>query len=164
MPGRMCLWPVCVGLLCAALAAPGRAQDDSMGCGPKKEKFRVTRHKDDRPMAEPSEGKALIYVLKGFGKIGREGAYRLGVNGKWVGANTKNTYYFSQSDPGLLRMCAEGAWKKGLQFLTVEPGKTYYLYLNVGMVVWNEGILEMHELVAKGFLGKYQYITYEVKR
>jgi hypothetical protein len=156
---------MCLGLLCVALPTSGQAQEEELGCGPKKEKFSVERHKGEHPTPEPSLGKAIIYVAKGSGKPGREGAYRLGVNGKWVGANTKNTYYYFESDPGLLKLCAEGAWKKGMQFLTVEPGKSYYLYLNVGVFVGtHEGIFEFSKEEWKKLTGKYQYITFQLKQ
>jgi hypothetical protein len=139
-------------------------QAEELGCGPRKQKFSVARHKGEHPAPEPSPGKAIVYVIKGFGKIGREGAYRLGVNGKWVGANTKNTYYYFESEPGLLKLCVEGSWKKGMQFLTVEPGESYYLYLNVGFQVSNEGISQLSEEEGKKLVQKYQYITFQLKQ
>jgi len=164
MRNHVFLLLLCLGLICVALPTSAQAQEEELGCGPKKQKFSVERHKDDRPTPEPSPGKAIIYVIKGSGKIGREGAYRLGVNGKWVGANTKNTYYYFESDPGLLKLCAEGAWKKGMQFITVEPGKSYYLDLNVGIQVRNEGIFQLSEEVGKQLIQKYQYITFQLKQ
>jgi len=59
-------------------------------------------------------------------------AFSYGLDGKWVGANTKHSYFFFEVDPGEHHLCASwqsvGAFKNsvGMQSFVAEAGKTYY--------------------------------------
>lgn len=82
--------------------------------------------------------KPLVYFFTDFDTAP---TMRLGVDGKWVGANDGRSYFFFQIDPGEHSLCTDwqtGTFKKTSQrigeamLLNVEAGKTYYLRLTFG--------------------------------
>jgi hypothetical protein len=123
-------------------ASPLFAQDQAAaarkaaGCGPNEVKFTVKTDKKQHPTAQPDAGKAIVYVfggqdidLGGF-VIGKEGVMtRWAVDGVWVGAGYRNSYFFFSVDPGDHHLCAgRQAYSKALAAIsfTAEPGKSYY--------------------------------------
>lgn len=122
--------------------APLFAQDQAAaaraaaGCGPNEVKFTVKTDKDQHPTAQPEVGKAIVYVFGGESidlhglVIGRDFVTtRWGLDGVWVGAGYRNSYFFFSVDPGDHHLCAgRQAFSKpstALSF-TAEAGKTYY--------------------------------------
>jgi hypothetical protein len=122
--------------------APLFAQDQAAaaraaaGCGPNEVKFSVKTDKEQHPMAQPEPAKAIVYVFGGesfdlHGAVIGKDAFttRWGVDGTWVGAGYRNSYFFFTVAPGDHRLCAgRQAFSKpsaALSF-TVEAGKTYY--------------------------------------
>lgn len=123
-------------------ALPLFAQDQATaaraaaGCGPTEVKFTVKTDKKQHPMAQPDAGKAIVYVfggedidLGGF-VIGKEGVMtRWGIDGVWVGAGYRNSYFFFSVDPGDHHLCAgRQAYSKAsaAASFTAEAGKAYY--------------------------------------
>jgi uncharacterized protein DUF2846 len=123
-------------------ASPLFAQDQAAaaraaaGCGPNEVKFSVKTDKEQHPTAQPEAGKAIVYVFGGEAVdlhglvIGKEFVTtRWGVDGTWVGAGYRNSYFFFTVAPGDHRLCAgRQAYSKpsaALSF-TAEAGKTYY--------------------------------------
>jgi hypothetical protein len=111
----------------AALCAG--AQQDDLGCGPRNEKFDLVVQKD-RPIPQPAPDKALVIVFPDrtprLGSIADK--QRLGLNGKWMGMTTRNTYFFFETEPGLLRLCEDSKWRP--LYLTAQPGQVYYIMLS----------------------------------
>jgi hypothetical protein len=123
-------------------ASPIFAQDQAAaahaaGCGPNEIKFTVKTDKKQHPTAQPSAGKALVYVfggedidVSGFAIGGREGlTTRWGVDGAWVGAGYRNSYFFFSVDPGDHRLCAgrqSNSKPSAAMTITLEAGKAYY--------------------------------------
>lgn len=123
-------------------ASPIFAQDQAAaahaaGCGPNEIKFTVKTDKKQHPTAQPSSGKALVYVfggedidVSGFAIGGREGlTTRWGVDGAWVGAGYRNSYFFFSVDPGDHRLCAgrqSNSKPSAAMTITLEAGKAYY--------------------------------------
>jgi hypothetical protein len=114
-------------------AAAARA---AAGCGPNEVKFTVKTDKAQHPTAQPGAGKAMVYVFGGEAidlgglVIGKDGVTtRWGVDGVWVGAGYRNSYFFFPVDPGEHHLCVgRQAFSKpsaALSF-TAEAGKTYY--------------------------------------
>lgn len=114
-------------------AAVARA---AAGCGPNEVRFSVKTDKEQHPMAQPTAGKAMVYVFGGEAidlsglVIGKDGVTtRWGVDGVWVGAGYRNSYLFFPVSPGDHRLCAgrqaESKPSAALSF-TAEAGKTYY--------------------------------------
>lgn len=135
---KTCL--LCLSLLLFAL--PSLAQEDAAaaradaGCGPSAQMFNVETSDDKHPVAQPQPGKALVYFFVDYVSAP---TMRIGVDGKWVGANNGKSYFFFPVDPGEHNICAEwqsGTFKKSSErvgeamHLAAEAGKSYYLRLN----------------------------------
>ena len=133
-------------VLCLAIflgALPVLAQDDAAaaartaaGCGPSAEMFNVQTTDLKHPVGQTEQGKALVYFFVDFVTAP---TMRVGVDGKWVGANNGKSYFFFQVDPGEHNVCTEwqsGTFKKTSERvgeamqLMAEAGKTYYVRLN----------------------------------
>jgi hypothetical protein len=108
----------------AALAAAG--------CGPAETYFDVKTDKKQHPSGRVEEGKALVYVFE-EDISGGEATTRVGLDGKWMGANRAQAYFFFSADPGEHRLCTN--WQEKYAWLarlgtaltfTAEAGKTYY--------------------------------------
>jgi len=96
----------------------------------------VFRRKNDRkqhPVATPDTGKAIVYV---FEDMESGPTMRVGVDGAWVGANKRKSYFFFFVDPGEHQVCTN--WQSGTfketskrigsaMTLKAEAGKIYYL-------------------------------------
>ena len=103
------------------------------GCGPSQTQFDVKLDDTLHLLAQPEEGKAIVYV---FEDDFTGPTMRIGVDGSWTGAtNSKSFLYFSVA-PGEHSVCTEwqsNVFKKtservgGAITLHVEAGKIYYL-------------------------------------
>jgi hypothetical protein len=134
---------MCLALFAFFVAAlPAIAQDQAAaartaaGCGPSQVLFDVKTDDSKHPVGQPEDGKALVYFLVDFVTAP---TMRVGVDGKWVGANDGKSYFFFTAEPGEHNVCAEwqsSTFKKSSErigealHVTFEPGKTYYLRLN----------------------------------
>lgn len=141
---------------CVLFPARGFSADEALGCGPPKEKYRLVRHKD-KPMPEPQVGKAMVYVLHEEPWLLRGARFRVGVNGKWVGMPERQSYFYFEPEPGLLKFCLDDS-RKTQMFLTAEGGKTHYVLLSL----WR--VIQISEEEAKKRLLEYHYATAERKR
>ncbi len=136
-------WSIlCVVVLLGAV--PVLAQDQAAaartaaGCGPSAEMFDVKTTDSKHPVGQPEEGKALVYF---FVDSYTAPTMRVGVDGTWVGATQRWSYFFFQVAPGEHNFCTEwqsGTFKKTAEraghaiHLKIEAGKTYYLWLAPG--------------------------------
>jgi hypothetical protein len=113
------------------------------GCGPANVQFSVKTEKNVHPTTQPGPGKALVYVFEqekldpGF-EIDSNVTMRIGVDGKWVGADHGESYLLLPVDPGNHSVCA--SWQSVLESraklaaaasLTAESGKVYYFAVKV---------------------------------
>jgi hypothetical protein len=94
-------------------------------------------------MAEPAPDKALIYVFedeKRDEKVVQLGSVttRVGLDGKWIGANHGTSYFSVIAQPGEHHLCTD--WQSSLKrysrlgsALTVsfEPGKAYFFRVQI---------------------------------
>ena len=123
-------------------ARPAAAQDEgaiaraAAGCGASRVMFDVTKSDTQHPEGQAEPGKALVYFFVDY--IGAP-TMRVGVDGKWVGANNGKSYFYFQVEPGEHNVCTEwqsALFKKsserigGAIHLSAEAGKTYYVRLN----------------------------------
>ena len=109
-------------------------------CGPANAQFDAQTAKDqprnDQPPTQPEAGKSLVYVVEVFDKavnqISRP-TLRVGLDGKWVGADKADSYLSFSVDPGEHHLCTR--WqsrmkrfsdKAAFASLTADPGKIYY--------------------------------------
>ncbi len=133
-------------ILFLLFASPVFAQDSSAtplaaaGCGSNDVKFDVKTDKKQHPTAQPDPGKALVYVIGDSADdntatlvIGLVPT-RFGLDGNWVGANGRKSYFFFSVDPGDHRLCTNIQSRMKSQVenssaatsFTAEAGKTYY--------------------------------------
>lgn len=129
------------------LTAQNQAQSASgiaaAGCGPASVEFSVKTDKRAHQSAQPDPGTALVYVFEqekldpGF-KVDSDITMRIGVDGKWVGADRGDSYLFFAVEPGNHSVCAN--WQSSLESrakraaavsLTAEAGKIYYFTVKV---------------------------------
>jgi hypothetical protein len=91
---------------------------------------KVRIHKESlSSIPEPSNGKAMVVVMR-RGNLSPM-LYPVSVDGQWVGANAKYTYFFFEVGPGEHELCTGGAFLNGHRkssgaTLNAEAGKTYY--------------------------------------
>ena len=126
------------------LAAPVFAQNQPLvasaeaACGPEQEQFNAKAVKNQAAQmpTQPEAGKSLVYVVEVFDKdanqIGRP-TLRVGMDGKWMGADKSDSYLSFSVDPGEHHLCTR--WQSSLKRLSdklafaglsAEAGKTYY--------------------------------------
>ena len=126
-------------ILAFLLATPAFAQNQAAtartaaGCGPNDVQFDVRLDDSLHVLAQPEEGKAIVYV---FEDDLSGPTMRIGVDGYWVGAtNNKSFLYFSLA-PGEHSVCTEWqstVFKKTSErigaaiSLSVEAGKVYFV-------------------------------------
>src|SRR5260370_214544 len=112
---------------------PPAAASARGGCGPSEAYFDVQTDRKQHPVATPDAGKAIVYV---FEDIENGPTMRVGVDGAWVGANKRKSYFFFSVDPGHHQVCTN--WQSGTfqetskricptMTLKTEAGKVYYL-------------------------------------
>jgi Protein of unknown function (DUF2846) len=141
-----------ITILCASHAS---AQDQAAaartaaGCGASQTQFDVKLDDSLHVLAQPEEGKAVVYV---FEDDFTGPTMRIGIDGAWVGAtNGKSFLYFSLA-PGEHSICTEwqsNVFKKtservgGAKSLTVEAGKVYYLRMTFEEVTKASGRIKL---------------------
>jgi hypothetical protein len=125
------------------------AQDQSplgaveAACGPKDIQFEP-QAASNQPLAQPDASKSLIYVVEVFdkvvGQISRP-TLRIGVDGKWVGADKGNSYISFSVEPGEHHLCAnwQSRWKRfsneeAFNGFTAEPGRIYYFRARISEI------------------------------
>ncbi len=116
------------------------AQDGSgvvaTACGPKSTNFDAQRDGSQHALAQPEAGKARIYFIQDVGVVHCLGAClttKLGLDGAWVGADERNSYFSVSVDPGEHHVCANRqshfayiSQMVALAHFTAEAGKVYY--------------------------------------
>lgn len=126
-------------LLVFLSASAAFAQDPSAtaraaaGCGPTQVQFDVKLDETAHALAQPEEGKALVYV---FEDAITTTTMRIGADGSWVGATNGKSYISFSLAPGIHSVCTEwqsNTFKKtaekvgGALSLGVQAGKIYYV-------------------------------------
>ena len=123
-------------LLETALSQTKSSVVSAPGCGSENSKYSVKTDKSEHPAAQPERDKALVYFLEDDSSFESRPlpTTRLGVDGKWVGANHGDSYFYVVIDPGEHHLCA--SWQSWVGFgmretgaaahFTAEPGQTYY--------------------------------------
>lgn len=100
------------------------------GCGPNEIQFEAKTDKTQHPQAPPDAARAVVYV---FSERAEFPNVRIGMDGKWMGANHDESYFFFSAEPGEHRLCWDV--QKGQEKLsdqgaattfTAEAGKAYF--------------------------------------
>jgi len=110
-----------------------KKQLEKMACGPKDAHYSVRDDSGQKPAEQPAD-KALVFVIRPT-HVGALIQTKLAVDGKWVGVNKANDYFYVVLDPGPHYFCSQSE-NRSLLSLTLEPGKTYYLQQKVKMGVF----------------------------
>lgn len=98
-----------------AQSAPTVAKAEA-ACGSFEVTFDVKTEAHQHPLAPVEAGKAQIYVIEDWdwrdrGRINRP-TIRVGMDGKWMGADQGDSYQFFSADPGQHHLCV--SWKQGI--------------------------------------------------
>ncbi|MGA2351692.1 MAG: DUF2846 domain-containing protein [Terracidiphilus sp.] len=126
-----------IGLIALLFAASAWAQDPaaiaSAACGRENVTFKVELDESRHIPAQPAPGKALVYVIHdaGTSSLFAYPTTKLGVDGKWVGANHGNSYLVFPVEPGEHHLCTTLQSsiiedREELAHFTAEAGKVYY--------------------------------------
>jgi hypothetical protein len=107
--------------------------DPEAACGAREVKFQVRSDYQGLHLPVVDAGKAVVYFVEmqkidGIGNV----TAKIALDGKWVGANHSNSYFFVTVEPGEHHLCT--SWQSSvasrqqvsLNNLTAESGKTYY--------------------------------------
>ena len=136
---------------------------EAKACGPENVKHSARTDKKQHPTPEPPADKALIYVLRPT-MSGNKVQTKLGVDGKWMGVNRGDNYFFFTLEPGEHYFCSQ-AENKSVMALKVEAGKTYYLQQKVrfGWMKARNQLVLLDEAEGKAGLAKCHLALFEEK-
>jgi len=141
-----------------------RKEAELRACGTQELRFSARTDKKQHPTPEAPADKALIYVIRPtmFGNMIHT---KLAVNGKWIGANRGNNYFFLSLEPGEHHFCSQSE-NRSLLTLEVEAGKTYYLQQKIGLGFWKarHKLVLLNEEEAKKGLAKCHLSISEEKK
>jgi hypothetical protein len=108
----------------------------STACGPKSTNFDATRDESHHALTQPEAGKARIYFIQDVSLVHCLGAClttKIGMDGAWVGADERNSYFSVSVEPGEHHVCAnrqshfaQANQKVAFAHFTAEAGKVYY--------------------------------------
>lgn len=120
-------------LLVTAAAFAQVPSASTAACGPANVSFKVKADESQHVLTQPAPGKARVYFIHDAGTSDGV-AYptlKLGLDGKWVGANRLNSYFPVSVEPGEHHVCVMLqssllAQRVELAHFTAEAGKTYY--------------------------------------
>jgi hypothetical protein len=123
-----------------------KAQDEASlaraaaGCGRNEIQFDVKTNKTQHPQAPADAARAVIYVFSGaeFPNV------RIGMDGRWMGANHGESYFFFMAEPGEHRLCWDV--QKGQEKLSDQGAATTFT-AEAGKVYFFRTTLRGHELV-----------------
>jgi uncharacterized protein DUF2846 len=121
-------------LLAASAFAQSQSAVAAAACGPQDASFEVKLDKSQHTLAQPDSGKARIYFIQEIGEVSCIGGCvttKIGVDGAWVGANKRNSYFSVSVEPGEHHMCATPGPMTALAHFTAEAGKVYYFRTRV---------------------------------
>ncbi len=134
----------------AGAQVPARSAPATVAaCGVMSQNFSVTEGASPKMGEQVPAGKALVYLLEDIRHTPLNTTnFRVGVDGKWLGATRDKTYLSFAVEPGEHHLCVDvqghawGQLEQGitLRRLKVEEGKTYYLRARM---VWGKNTLPL---------------------
>ncbi len=117
----------------ASLFGQAQVARIASACGPENVAFKVKLDERDHRLAQPAQGKALVYFIhdSGTSAVIAYPTTRMGVDGTWVGANHSNSYFYVSVEPGEHHVCADLQTslyedRTELAHFSAEAGKVYY--------------------------------------
>jgi hypothetical protein len=134
-------------------------------CGTKDKEisFSVSTDKKNHPIPAPSEGKAMVYVIRPT-MMGNKIQTKFAVDGEWKGANRGDNYFFLELEPGEHYFCSQSENRDALKLLLVS-GKTYFIQQHIvgGFVKVRNRLEVIPEEKGRGKLTELNLATWEVK-
>jgi Protein of unknown function (DUF2846) len=131
---------VAIGLFASPLFSQNQTSSSLAACGDLQASMAVSLNSKQHTVEQPEPERALIYFIQDTG-LDITLAYpttKIGIDGKWVGANKKDSYFSIAVDPGEHHFCAEIQSSLvpndiELAHLTTEAGKVYYYRTRIVM-------------------------------
>lgn len=121
---------------CVPLFAQHRPAPPSSACGNMHLNLAVDLDDSSHRIPPPDAGKARIFFIEETGQTTNWGypTARIGIDGTWVGANKKNSYFSVPINPGEHHLClaVQSAFARfapqviQLAHFSAEAGQTYY--------------------------------------
>lgn len=115
--------------LTATAAAQNPVDHALAACGARNVTFSTSTRPAPSQRASEDQGKALLVFIQDDGPSGNRQRVvtKIGVDGSWVGAYKRNSYFVVPVEPGLHHICAT-AWENvALAPIQAQSGKTYYI-------------------------------------
>jgi uncharacterized protein DUF2846 len=136
---------------------------DDSGCGPGSEKLAAHTDKSSHPEPQPIADKAVLVVVRPT-MMGNKVQTKFAVDGKWVGVNRGDNYFFVTVDPGSHQLCSQ-AENKAKTSLNAEAGKIYFVQQHVTMGFMKAGntVEILDEAKGRAALAKCHLSTFEKK-
>ncbi len=137
---------------------------EQKACGPENVKHSAETDKKQHPTPEAPPDKAMIYVIRPT-MTGNKVQTKVAVDGKWMGVNRGDNYFFFTLAPGEHYFCSE-AENHSVMALKVEAGKTYYLQqkIRMGWMKAGNSLVLVDEAEGKKGLAKCHLSISEVKK
>jgi hypothetical protein len=135
---------VAVFILCVPLMAQSQTPKVLAACGDANVDLSVDLDKKTHDMAAPQPDQAVVYFIQETG-LTINIAYpttKVGLDGKWIGANKKNSYFSFNVAPGEHHLCvaiqSSIVHEDGeLLHFTAEAGKAYYFRTRI---LWGKDV------------------------
>ncbi len=123
-------------------ATAGRA---AAGCGPNEMQFVTKTDKTQHPQAPADAARAVIYVFSE--RVSYDQTYRIGMDGKWMGATRDESYFFFTVEPGEHRLCWDV--QKGQEKLSDQGAATTFTAEAGRIYCFKSTVFESNEITAK---------------
>jgi len=115
------------------------------GCGPNEMQFDAKTDKTQHPQAPPDAARAVIYIFSE--RISFDQTYRIGMDGKWMGAARDESYFFFTAEPGEHRLCWDV--QKGQEKLTDQGAATTFTAEAGKVYCFESTVFERNEITQK---------------
>lgn len=134
-------------------------------CGDAQASIAVKLDQARHTVSQPDPGLALVYFIEDMGRGGAGTTTKIGMDGKWVGANKSNSYFSVSVMPGEHHLCAaiepSDAWSYvELAHFTAEAGKTYFYRTRI--IITRDGIEYFSLLPLDSDAGEYAVSIYRM--
>ena len=102
-------------------------------CGSRNIQFEMKRDESQHSIVPPDPGMARVYFIQDIGRVNCIAgcSTKIGLDGKWIGANQHNSYISVSVEPGEHHMCVSlsphfSPHAVALAHFTAEAGQVYY--------------------------------------
>lgn len=171
-------------LICLVVTPFAAAQDAptvtqaEFACGSFHVNFLVDRSGSQHPLATPIAGKAQIYIIEDWIPPGISNLFnisptiRVGLDGKWVGADQENSYLFFTVEPGEHHLCVSTQSKfhqphdVALYGFDAMPDRRYFFRVRMPRIENTTALLldPLNADEAQLLLARYPHATSTVKK